>query len=376
VQVATPPVSISVAALPGCQVSAARELMITDVSVVDDPVRTKFDPASTDPRNGVWTFKHLVEQMARTPQDAPAMVEAMLASFTSPRTINGFTVEARPGFQSQILASWPRKANGTLDLARAPLRLQAIVSRIDLRDLDRGDAGEGRFLFAFDLPPVPGGPPPEATLIFEYKLPALRERDVERWAQAFHGLGALSFGEGYNQALQAITQRFVRRGARPLHPNGSAINAVRTNEIPLGDNGLWELRELRLSWLTGRLEPVALELTPDASFNQSDALAQFITANQAAILAERHTVPAVYQGQRFKAGAVFNDLGTWFAPGVDPEARHLSPGVLLVAGYVQLAIACGRRRLDFLRGDEPYKYQWGAVDEPVRRLLVRRTAQA
>jgi CelD/BcsL family acetyltransferase involved in cellulose biosynthesis len=28
--------------------------------------------------------------------------------------------------------------------------------------------------------------------------------------------------------------------------------------------------------------------------------------------------------------------------------------------------------MDFLRGDESYKYQWGAVDEPIQRLLVRR----
>ena len=36
------------------------------------------------------------------------------------------------------------------------------------------------------------------------------------------------------------------------------------------------------------------------------------------------------------------------------------------------ALATGRRRLDFLRGDEGYKYEWGAVDEPIQRLLVRR----
>jgi hypothetical protein len=33
-------------------------------------------------------------------------------------------------------------------------------------------------------------------------------------------------------------------------------------------------------------------------------------------------VPSFFQGQRFKAGAVFNDLDTWFAPGVNDEARH------------------------------------------------------
>ena len=30
------------------------------------------------------------------------------------------------------------------------------------------------------------------------------------------------------------------------------------------------------------------------------------------------------------------------------------------------------RAFDFLRGNEPYKYEWGSVDEPIQRLLVRR----
>jgi hypothetical protein len=51
-------------------------------------------------------------------------------------------------------------------------------------------------------------------------------------------------------------------------------------------------------------------------------LASYINANQDAIIAERHTVPAVFEGQPFQGGSVFNDLRAWFAPGVDPEARH------------------------------------------------------
>ena len=35
-------------------------------------------------------------------------------------------------------------------------------------------------------------------------------------------------------------------------------------------------------------------------------------------------------------------------------------------------MAVGRRRFDYLRGAEPYKYEWGAVDEPIERLLVVR----
>jgi CelD/BcsL family acetyltransferase involved in cellulose biosynthesis len=80
-------------------------------------------------------------------------------------------------------------------------------------------------------------------------------------------------------------------------------------------------------------------------------------------------------GKRIAAGIHFDDGHTisYYNAGLDPDARDLSPGVLLVARYVQAAIAAGRRRLDFLRGDESYKYEWGAVDEPIERILVTRT---
>jgi CelD/BcsL family acetyltransferase involved in cellulose biosynthesis len=62
----------------------------------------------------------------------------------------------------------------------------------------------------------------------------------------------------------------------------------------------------------------------------------------------------------------------YYNAGIDPDARDLSPGVLMVYAYVVRALETGKRRLDLLRGDEPYKYEWGAVDEPIQRLLVRR----
>jgi len=305
----------------GCHVSSSHELMIKNVSVVDDPVRATFDPASSDPRNGVWSFKHLVEAIAPTPQDAPAMIEAMLTGMLVPQTINGFTVEARPALQRNVLDQWPRTASGALDLARAPLRLQAIVNRLDLRDLDHGDAGEVRFVFAFNHPSFQFESI-QAMMNFEYKLPATTEQDVRDWANAFHGLGALPFGEDYNAALQQITERFAGRGARPDHTKGSALSAVRTNEAAFSDDSPWQLRSFALSATSGWLEPVALDRTPDRSFDGGATLASYVTANQAAILADRHSVPALFAGQPFQAGAVFNDLTTWSAPGIDSDTRH------------------------------------------------------
>ena len=42
--------------------------------------------------------------------------------------------------------------------------------------------------------------------------------------------------------------------------------------------------------------------------------------------------------------------------GYDPAHSYFSVGVLLAALGVQEAIATGKRRFDFLRGSEPYKY--------------------
>ena len=80
-------------------------------------------------------------------------------------------------------------------------------------------------------------------------------------------------------------------------------------------------------------------------------------------------------GTRIAAGISFetNDAVLYYNAGVDPDARELSPGVVMVERYVRRALARGARRMDFLRGNEPYKYEWGAVDEPIQRLLVRRT---
>ena len=81
-------------------------------------------------------------------------------------------------------------------------------------------------------------------------------------------------------------------------------------------------------------------------------------------------------GRRVAAGihVVSGDTLMFYNAGIDPDARELSPGVILAAECVRFAVDHGMRRFDFLRGNEPYKYEWGATDEPIQRLLVRRAA--
>jgi CelD/BcsL family acetyltransferase involved in cellulose biosynthesis len=74
----------------------------------------------------------------------------------------------------------------------------------------------------------------------------------------------------------------------------------------------------------------------------------------------------------FAAGLFLRDDGAlryWNAGG-DAAARALSPGVLLFVHGLQMAINEGRGQLDFLRGNEPYKYECGAVDAQVMKCEV------
>ena len=89
-----------------------------------------------------------------------------------------------------------------------------------------------------------------------------------------------------------------------------------------------------------------------------------------------HLTFLTVSGERIGAAIHFEtaDSLLYYNAGLDPEARHLSPGVVLVERLARRALERGLRRLDFLRGDEAYKYEWGARDEPIQRLLVRRTA--
>jgi hypothetical protein len=302
----------------GCVVKTKRELMITSTSVVDDPTRTQQfgffgDGGTSAPSQGVWTFGRLMRDLAPTPADAPALVEKLFQTWLTDQTVNGFTIPARTDIQRVVLGNFPRLPDGSLDLDRAPLRLQAIVNRMDLRNLAEGNAGEGRFVFGVI---GPFGSVEQFTVIFEYKLPAATEADVQEWANLWHDLGSHPFpSEEYNAALEAITLRFSGRGAAPGRVNGSALSQLRTNEISLFPR--WELREFVLSQTTGFLAPTTVKLTPDLGFNGSQTLADFVVQNAPAIIAEKHTVPEQFEGAPFLAGSVFNDLVVWQSPSIN-----------------------------------------------------------
>jgi CelD/BcsL family acetyltransferase involved in cellulose biosynthesis len=74
--------------------------------------------------------------------------------------------------------------------------------------------------------------------------------------------------------------------------------------------------------------------------------------------------------------AVLNfDLGGrlyMYNSGYDPQYAHYAVGLMSKALLVRDAIACGRTQVDFLRGDESYKYDLGGKDRTVYRMVLTR----
>jgi CelD/BcsL family acetyltransferase involved in cellulose biosynthesis len=56
----------------------------------------------------------------------------------------------------------------------------------------------------------------------------------------------------------------------------------------------------------------------------------------------------------------------------DHEWRNLSPGMVLVAEDIRIAIEAGCSAFDLLKGDYGYKYRFGAYPRAIKRLVVTR----
>jgi CelD/BcsL family acetyltransferase involved in cellulose biosynthesis len=66
----------------------------------------------------------------------------------------------------------------------------------------------------------------------------------------------------------------------------------------------------------------------------------------------------------------FQDRIWVYNSGFDPQFREFSPGWILLSYLIQHAIESGKKTFDFMRGDEDYKYRFGAADSHVLKIEI------
>jgi CelD/BcsL family acetyltransferase involved in cellulose biosynthesis len=112
--------------------------------------------------------------------------------------------------------------------------------------------------------------------------------------------------------------------------------------------------------------PGVLAEDRDRSFHREVAARFFQTGNLMfyALRIQGKLVSVVY-------GFHHRDRSYSYLSGFDPDYRRHSVGTILVGHAVQQALE-QHRSFDFLKGQEPYKYRWGARDELVFSRSIRK----
>jgi len=264
----------------GC-ILPERSLVITDPSVVDDPVRTAPD--------GAWHLRTIVRR-AIGPDGDPDV------AFSGPFARDRDDLRTT----DRVAAYWPRRTASldepaaVVDLQRAPVVLTAIVNRIDLPTAEDHAQPQVRFVFA-EIPSGErprqfgaGSPDPRAehkwvtfhpttAFIFEWTLPTSRTR--EQWAIAWHELDDLTPGsEEYNATLQGITDAVTAdyrnlaslRVSDPYQAGEADASSDAVLSSPAGwtgDYGVDRLEMTAWQWDDYAFRRMGLTNTPPRSLN-------------------------------------------------------------------------------------------------------------
>jgi hypothetical protein len=282
-----------------------KTIMIEDLSVVSDPVRT-FDPCGpTGTPMGPWTFGFLMSNMcnqAVTGINPSDFVMTWLRNWEFDQSVNSDIVPNRSNaIVTQVINNWLGPTGTNLNLANAPFRLLAIVNRLDLRshNFPYDNAGELRFVFGVIDPSNPCSPSPlPFTVILEYGVPLQGCSAIKGWANQWAALNSIPFGPTYNAALEAITDQITMANSDPTKPpNFSAINQIRANDMLTSP---WDLREFIIS-PTGYLVEHTVKNTPAGILNDTPIVTTYCTdpTNVANILVDNFTVPVVYSSVPF-----------------------------------------------------------------------------
>lgn len=315
-----------------CTVDPSRELLITDVSVVDDCYRTTWKGSCPDriapATRGAWTFGRIAEGIFGTNDDEKLSkrVRQWLNLWMETQTVNTEPLYPRTAMRDLVIRPWKRASGGDiLDMKKAPFRLLAVSVRMDIGQPiflpNLQSAGELRLVFG--ILDEHGGPTP-FTMILEYNLAAHSCQEILGFVQSFHVLSSIPFGPAYNAALQTITDQIITRNAAPDRLNGSALAALRTNEAYLDIP--WELRNFQLEKVTDEIETLngngnknaklmPMVVGPIERLQGTQTLADAINLLTPDFIDGNLGFPITFRGQPFLGGSAHNnlDLG-WDGP--------------------------------------------------------------
>ncbi|KGM33694.1 GNAT family N-acetyltransferase [Inquilinus limosus] len=199
---------------------------------------------------------------------------------------------------------------------------------------------------------------------------ALRLRCPGGCAESAHGHSAcptlaLTGPDDLSGCVPARRRKQLRRALTLAQKRG----AIRIEAVEgVADGFLDDLLRLHGARWSGRGQPGLLQDDTVQRFHRA-ALPGLVRCGLARFYRLRigERVAGAFHGLSAR-GRTYAYLG-----GFDPDYAYESPGSILTGHAIAAGIREGGREFHFLRGREPYKYAWGAVDRWNRRRSFRRS---
>jgi CelD/BcsL family acetyltransferase involved in cellulose biosynthesis len=163
-------------------------------------------------------------------------------------------------------------------------------------------------------------------------------------------------GEAYFRSLNKKGRNNHTRGKRILEELGGPVAFRRYGPGAEARQALERLISLKRSWLKVH-DPKSPVLDVD-----SELLRNMLTA---ALDTELATIFAITSGDRLAAASlnfVHETKMQAYFTAFDPSFDRASPGTILIVEYTKWAFDHGLRQVDFLRGDESFKFRLGNAE--------------
>lgn len=167
----------------------------------------------------------------------------------------------------------------------------------------------------------------------------------------------------FQRMLSPEHRRKLRRARRRLEAAGRfSFERADEGTLPEFLDALFRLHERR--W--GKRQGAGVLADPTLRTFHREAAAGFLKRDALRLyVLQLNGIPIASLYAFQKGGGL-----SCYLTGFDPEKMPYSPGALLLEYVIEAAIRDGLQEADFLRGQEPYKYLWGASDRPHYRLWM------
>ncbi len=177
----------------------------------------------------------------------------------------------------------------------------------------------------------------------------------------------VSIADGYDAYLQALPGKLRQEQKRKARKLSRDLGQISIDQVPAADlaTGLDTFFSMQ-----------ADASGPKAGFFERDVMRTFFDA-----LADEFVADDVFRlhllsvGDRPVAATVsLVDDTRWglYNSAFDPALASFAPGMVLVTELIREAAQQGLATFDLLRGDEPYKYRFGATDRIIEHVAVTR----